>query len=70
MILHVDETNEYLVIDSCSQTEYDQLKLSYVKKSKNYRFSPSYKSGAWSGDIVFIKGKYLPATSYRYLLNV
>lgn len=70
MKLHVDETLEYLVIDECTSNEYEQLKLSYNKKTKNYRFAPTYKSGLWDGNISFLKGKYLPASSYKYLFDV
>lgn len=70
MKLHVDETLEYLVIDECSTQEYEQLCISYNKKTRNYKFSPMYKSGAWDGKISFIKGKYLPASSYKYLFDL
>ena len=70
MKLHIDESGEYLVIDECTQVEYDQLCLSYNKDVKNARFAPNYKSGAWDGKINFMKGKYLPATSYQYLFSL
>lgn len=70
MKLHLDETKEYLVIDSCTQLEYDQLCISYNKDVKNGRFSPSYKNGTWDGKINFMKGKFLPATTYQYLFNI
>ena len=70
MKLHIDDTKEYLVIDECTQKEYDQLLLSYNKDVKNGRFSPAYKNGTWDGKINFIKGKYLPATTYQYLFDV
>ena len=70
MKLHVDETLEYLVIDECNSQEYEQLKVSYNKKSKNYKFAPTYKNGLWDGNIEFIKGRYIPATSYKYLFEM
>ena len=70
MKLHIDETKEYLIIDECTQMEYDQLCLSYNKDVKNARFSPNYKSGSWDGKINFMRGKYLPASSYQYLFNL
>ena len=70
MKLHIDDTKEYLVIDECTQQEYDQLCISYNKDVKNARFSPRYKSGAWDGKINFMKGKYLPASSYQYLFSI
>lgn len=70
MLLHIDDTKEFLVIDSCTMAEYEQLKVSYTKKAKAYKFSPAYKSGSWDGNISFIKNKVLPATSYKYLFDV
>lgn len=70
MRLHIDDTQEYLVIDECTQLEYDQLCISYNKDVKNARFSPNYKNGSWDGKINFLKGKYLPATTYQYLFNI
>ena len=31
MILHIDDTKKYLIIDRCTQAEYDQLTFSYQK---------------------------------------
>ena len=70
MILHIDDTKKYLVIDRCTQTEYDQLTISYQKYAKNYRFHPKFKSGLWDGKINFIKGQYIPATTYKYLFDL
>lgn len=70
MILHVDDTKEFLVIDKCTSQEYEQLKLSFCKKTKGYKFSPAYKNGSWDGNIVFIKGNRLPASTYKYLFDV
>lgn len=70
MKLHVDETLEYLIIDECNTQEYEQIQLSYNKKTKNYKFAPTYKSGVWDGNISFIKGRYLPATTYKYLFDL
>ena len=70
MRLHVSADCQYLVIDSCTAQEYEQLKISFNKEVKNYRFNPKYKSGVWDGKINFMVGKYLPATTYRYLMEV
>ena len=70
MKLHLDSTQEFLVIDECSQVEYNQLTLSYNKDVKKAKFSPNYKSGSWDGKINFMSGRFLPATSYGYLTNL
>lgn len=70
MKLHIDDTKEYLIIDQCTQLEYDQLSISFNKDVKNARFSPQFKAGSWDGKINFMRGKYLPATSYNYLFSI
>lgn len=70
MILHVDDSKEFLVIDRCTTQEYEQLKISFTRKVKGYQFAPSYKSGNWDGNIMFIKGKTLPASTYKYLFDM
>ena len=70
MKLHLSENCQYLIIDSCTTQEYEQLKISFNKEVKNYRFNPKYKSGTWDGKINFMVGKYLPATTYAYLMEV
>ena len=70
MKLHIDDTREFLVIDECSQLEYDQLRVSYNKDVKNARFAPNYKSGSWDGKINFMMNKFIPATSYMYLHSI
>lgn len=70
MKLHLSENCQYLIIDSCTTQEYEQLKISFNKEVKNYRFNPKYKSGMWDGKINFMVGKYIPATTYAYLMEV
>lgn len=70
MKLHIDDTKEFLVIDECTTQEYEQLKISYEKEVKNYRFNPKFKNGLWNGKINFMVGKYLPSTSYIYLMEM
>lgn len=70
MKLHLSEDGEYLVIDSCTTNEYEQLKVSYNKNVKNARFSPKFKNNLWDGKINFMTGRFLPATSYKYLMEI
>lgn len=70
MKLHLSEDVEYLVIDSCTTNEYEQLKVSYNKNVKNARFSPKFKNNLWDGKINFMTGRFLPATSYKYLMEI
>jgi superfamily II DNA or RNA helicase len=70
MRLHVDDTKEYLIIDECTSAEYEQIKLSYTKKVKGYRFNPKFKNGSWDGNIYFCNGSHLPASTYKYLFDI
>ena len=70
MKLHLSESQEFLVIDECTKVEYDQLCLSYNKDVEKGKFSPKYKNGSWDGKINFMTNKFLPATSYGYLMGV
>ena len=70
MKLHINDTKEFLVIDECTQQEYDQLKISYNKDVKKARFSPQFKAGTWDGKINFLRNKYLPASTYHYLFSL
>lgn len=70
MRLHIDDTKEFLVVDECTQAEYDQLCVSYTKNVKNAKFSPAYKSGGWDGKIAFIRSNYIPASTYKYLIDM
>lgn len=70
MKLHLDNSQEFLVIDECTQLEYDQLCISYNKEVKNARFQPKVKNGIWDGRINFIMGNCIPATTYGFLNNL
>lgn len=67
MKLHVSDDTEFLIIDECTQAEYNQLKLSFNKEVKNYKFNPLFKKGLWDGHIQFMKGRYIPASTYMYI---
>ena len=67
MVLHVSENRNFLVIDDCTQQEYNQILISYTKQAKNAKFDQRVKRGFWDGNIKFVKGKYLPAGTYSYL---
>lgn len=67
MILEVSEDKEFLRILDCTTQEYNQVKLSFVKKTKNYKYSPLFKKGLWDGNISFYKGNLIPSGMYDYL---
>ena len=67
MILEVSDDKEFLRIINCTTQEYNQVKLSFVKKTKNYKYSPLFKRGLWDGNISFYKGNLIPSGMYDYL---
>lgn len=70
MITTLNEDQKFIVINECTQEEYDQLKAAYTKKVEGYRFNPQYKKGLWDGNITFIKGGNIPSGTWSYLKEV
>lgn len=70
MITNLSDDKKFFVIQSCTQDEYDQLKVAYTKKAEGYRFNPLFKKGLWDGNISFIKGANIPSGTWSYLIDV
>ncbi len=70
MIVNLNDDKRFFMIESCTQTEYDQLKLAYTKKAEGYRFNPLFKKKLWDGNISFIKGASIPSGTWSYLMDV
>ena len=70
MIVSLNDDKRFFMIESCTQTEYDQLKTAYTKKAEGYRFNPLFKKGLWDGNISFIKGASVPSGTWSYLMDV
>ena len=70
MQLSVTADKRFLTIDSCSQEEYDQVKLSLTKKINNWRFHPLVKKGLWDGSVAFIKGKKIPSGLWYEVVEI
>lgn len=70
MELTLSDNKKFLVIDSCTEIEYEQLKSSLTKKIEGWRFHPLVKKKIWSGDITFIKGNKVPAGLWKEVVDV
>lgn len=70
MELTLSENKKFLVIDSCTELEYEQLKTSLTKKIEGWRFHPLVKKKVWSGDITFIKGNKIPAGLWKEVIDI
>lgn len=70
MELTLSDNKKFLVIDSCTEIEYEQLKSSLTKKIEGWRFHPLVKKKVWSGDITFIKGNKVPAGLWKEVVDV
>jgi superfamily II DNA or RNA helicase len=70
MELKLSENKKFLVIDSCTELEYEQLKSSLTKKIEGWRFHPLVKKKIWSGDITFIKGNKIPAGLWKEVIDI
>lgn len=70
MELSLSENKKYLVIDSCTELEYEQLKSSLTKKIEGWRFHPLVKKKVWDGSITFIKGNKVPAGLWKEVIDI
>ena len=70
MELTLSEDKKFLVINSCTELEYDQLTASLTKRIDGWRFHPLVKKGVWDGNITFIKKNKIPAGLWKELVNI
>lgn len=70
MNLTLSNDKMFLVIDSCTELEYEQLKTSLTKKIDGWRFHPLVKKKLWSGDISFIKRNKIPAGLWKEVIDI
>ena len=70
MILTLADNKKYLVIDECTELEYEQLKLSLTKKVEGWRFHPLVKKKIWDGSISFLKRNKIPAGLWKEVIDI
>ena len=70
MILTLEPNKKFLIIDECTEIEYEQLKLSLTKKIEGHRFHPLVKKKIWDGNISFLKRNKIPAGLWKEVIDV
>jgi len=70
MELSLSENKKFLVIDSCTELEYEQLKSSLTKKIEGWRFHPLVKRKVWDGNVSFVKRNKIPAGLWKEVLDI
>ena len=70
MELSLSDNKKFLVIDSCTELEYEQLKSSLTKKIEGWRFHPLVKRRVWDGNISFIKRNKIPAGLWKEVIDI
>ena len=70
MELSLTENKKFLVIDACTELEYEQLKSSLTKKIEGWRFHPLVKKKIWTGDVSFVKRNKIPAGLWKEIIDI
>lgn len=70
MELSLSNNKKFLVIDSCTELEYEQLKISLTKKIDGWRFHPLVKKKVWDGNISFVKRNKIPSGLWKEIVDV
>jgi superfamily II DNA or RNA helicase len=70
MELSLSHNKKFLVIDSCTELEYEQLKISLTKKIEGWRFHPLVKKRVWDGNISFIKRNKIPSGLWKEVVDI
>lgn len=70
MELSLSSNKKFLIIDSCTELEYEQLKISLTKKIEGWRFHPLVKKKLWNGEISFVKRNKIPSGLWKEVVDV
>lgn len=70
MNLTLSNNKMFLIIESCTELEYEQLKTSLTKKIEGWRFHPLVKRKLWDGNISFIKKNKIPAGLWKEVIDI
>tara|TARA_R110000782_G_scaffold140354_2_gene232891 strand:- start:740 stop:2248 length:1509 start_codon:yes stop_codon:yes gene_type:complete len=70
MELSLTENKKFLVIDACTELEYEQLKSSLTKKIEGWRFHPLVKKKIWDGNVSFVKRNKIPAGLWKEIIDI
>jgi superfamily II DNA or RNA helicase len=62
--------DKILTLNSASEMELEQLKITFTKEAANARWDPRVKKGWWDGKISYLKAnRYLPAGLWHELVD-
>jgi len=70
MELRLSEDRKFLIIDECTELEYEQMRLSLTKRIEGWRFHPLVKKRLWDGYISYIKGNKIPSGLWKEVLDI
>ena len=70
MELSLSDNKKFLVVDGCTELEYEQLKSSLTKKIEGWRFHPLVKKKIWDGNISFIKRNKIPSGLWKEVVDI
>ena len=70
MELRLSEDRKFLIIEECTEMEYDQMKLSLTKRIDGWRFHPLVKKKLWDGYISYIKGNKIPSGLWKEVMEI
>ena len=70
MNISLSDDKKFLIINSCTEHEYEQLKTSLTKKIEGWRFHPLVKKGVWNGEISFIKKNKIPSGLWKEVVDI
>lgn len=70
MELTLSENKMFLIINSCTELEYEQLKISLTKKIDGWRFHPLVKKKVWDGSISFLKRNKIPSGLWKEIVDI
>lgn len=70
MELTLAEDKKFLIINECTDIEYEQIKLSLTKRIEGWRFHPLVKKKLWDGYISYIKGNKIPSGLWKEVIEI
>lgn len=70
MELRLSDDKKFLIIEECTELEYEQMRLSLTKRIEGWRFHPLVKKRLWDGYISYIKGNKIPSGLWKEVLDI
>jgi len=70
MEIRLSDDKKFLIIDECTELEYEQMRLSLTKRIEGWRFHPLVKKRLWDGYISYIKGNKIPSGLWKEVMEI